>query len=195
MTNCAVSMRSIAKATMYVIVGPHAGFRSLIISVLVAFSMTTGCARTIVHWNGTPTLTTPINGPILVLVSPGPALPRDPAKFSARLLELVREVEPTADLAYREKASAMPTASQRGGRFLFEVKVLLWRDADTQYSGAPDNIRLLFQLIQLQPRAVVREMYFERRSSMLALTDRPPDRLLNDKFRKAVHQFLGPVHH
>src|SRR5215472_15974856 len=118
---------------MYVMVAPHPGFRSLVISVLAAVSMATGCERTTLRWNGTPTMTTPVNGPILVLVSPGPALTPKNARFTARLLELVREVEPTADLIYRAEASPMPTASQRNARFVFEVKVLRWRDADTQY--------------------------------------------------------------
>jgi hypothetical protein len=188
--------RSIAKATMYVMVGPHPGFRSLVISVLAAFfSLTTGCAHTIVRWNGTPTLTTPVNGPIVVLVSPGPALPPENARFAARLLELVREEDPTADLAYGTEASPSRTASQRGARFVLEVKVLRWRDAETQYSGEPDSIRLLFRLIQLQPQAVVREMQFESRSWAIALTNAPADRLLNRKFRKAVRQFLGSVRH
>jgi hypothetical protein len=175
-------------------VGPHSGFRSLVISVLATLSINTGCSRTIVRWNGTPTLT-PVNGPILVLVSPEPASPPENARFTSRLLELVREEEPTADLAYGTEASALRTASQRGAKFVVEVKVLRWRDAETQYSGEPDSIRLLFRLIQLQPQAVVREMQFERRSRAIALTDAPADRLLNDTFRKAVRQFLGPAHH
>jgi hypothetical protein len=139
-----------------------------------------------------PTVMMPVTGPVLVLVSPDPASPPNDARFTARLLELVREQDPAADLVYGAEASALRTASQRGANFMFEVKVLRWRDAETQYSGEPDSIRLLFRLIQLQSQAVVREMQFESRSGAIALTNAPTDRLLNDRFRKAVRQFLGP---
>jgi hypothetical protein len=161
------------------------------IFVLAAFAIIAGCAHATMHWRGERLPAAPVTGPIFVLVLPGPALPPDSAGFSARLLGIVREHDSKAELVCGNEVSASRVAFERGARHLLVATVLRWRDAQTQYSGEPDSISIGVRLMQLQPPAVLREFRFEAQGPRLAVRDAPADRLLSDKFRKAVRRLLA----
>ena len=159
--------------------------------VVMALASITGCAHTSVHWRGALSPARPAGSEIFVLITPAPALPPESAHFAERLLALVREQDPKAEFANRAAAHAAP---ERRARFLLEAKVVRWRDAQTQYSGEPDSIDIVFRVMALEPSQVLREFEFEASSSRLAVWDASADRLLNGRFRKAVRELLAPTH-
>jgi hypothetical protein len=165
-----------------------------LIFVVTVFAVIAGCASTTLRWRRAPVAAPSITGPIFVVILAGPALPPDRAKFPAQLVAVVREHDPKAELIYGNEVSASRLALQRGARFLLVATVLLWRDAETQYSGEPDSIGVAVRLMQLQPRAVVGEFQFTSRGGKLAVRDAPADHLLNERFRNAIRQLLAPAH-
>ena len=154
---------------------------ALATSVLAA-----GCAHSTVRWRGAGPPAVAASGPILVSVLPGPALPPESAGFDAQLLQVVREHNPEAKLA---------RGNENDANFLLTATILRWRDAQTQYSGEPDQVSIAVRLTRLRPSELVGEFQFDARSAPFAVRDAPADRLVNERFREAVRRLLAPAGH
>jgi hypothetical protein len=164
---------------------------SRLILMLAASAVIVGCAHTSVHWLADRPIA-PVARPVFVVVLPGPALPPDSAGFSRRLLDIVREYDSKAELVQGNEGAASRLALERGAGSLLVATVLHWRDAQTQYSGEPDSIRIAVRALQLRPSGPVREFQFDAQGRRISFRDAPADRLLSEKFRKAIHRLLAP---
>src|SRR4051794_23597863 len=93
---------------------------------LTACALLAACAHTAARVTWQPLPADTIAGPAFVAVEPGPALPPDSARFESRLLDIVRERDPKAELVYGNETSAALSALNRGARLLLVATVLLW---------------------------------------------------------------------
>jgi hypothetical protein len=165
-----------------------------LISVLALAAIISSCAHTTVRWSPDRLPAAPVKGPVFVLVLPGPALPPDTEGFAARLLGIVHEHDPGAEVVHGNEAAASRLAFDRGARYLLVATVFRWRDAQTQYSAEPDRIDISLRLMRLQPATLVREFRFDAQGARLAVRDAPADRLLNGKFRESVRRLVADAH-